>query len=352
MVELNALISGDPIVVVPANSADKRSTEDTNDFIEGSPRIYLQVNEAGNGAAARRNSAGKSCIRPQNRLTRQGIVPGLDIRVSAETAENAFTALCVSTENTTTSCSVITVTETDQDKRAYPGLCLGPGNYAFGCTVLGPVVGRGDTKTTTPGDTGLMIKLVGEVGLGANIPLNRSKLGSAGQETERGTGIGGDGLLYLQIGGKDKLNWLAGVQVIGGQTVNNSLINPFPFPSGPFGGDTTYFGGLFVVGANYQIMPDFALRAYLGGGFASVDFTGVQNGVTVVRGSDTVEAVRVGLAGFYRVTDGVEVGVGVDWTYLGGFNTQTNTGVPLIQGSASDLLASVRVRFDLGYVLK
>ena len=142
---------------------------------------------------------------------------------------------------------------------------------------------------------------------------------------------------------------LFGLQAFGGQTDHHTLINPSPFPSSPLGGDTSYWGGGLRLDAEYSITPKLTLGAGFMVGAARVDFTAVQNGVTVATGDETVLALRGGLNAYYALGSGVSLGAGVSYTHTNDYDTVTNTGVTLRAGGVQDWAGTVRLRYEFGF---
>lgn len=184
-----------------------------------------------------------------------------------------------------------------------------------------------------------------EGSLGGISPRNQTNLG-ASQQVERDAGIYTDLALLYTIFGADPWIFFGGIQAIAGRTDNASLINAAPFAPSPFGGHTTYHGlALILAMERYFHDYGFSLRTYIGAGVAAVNFQGIQNGITTVTGKHTVPLVKAGVAAFWPVGNGWDIGAGLDFTQINGFTVVTNTNVPLDLGKTVDISASLKFRY-------
>lgn len=187
-----------------------------------------------------------------------------------------------------------------------------------------------------------------EGGFGGLISGNKPILGAT-QTIQHDIGLAVALSLLYPVYTKDDWVVTAGGQLIGGRTPNKTLINVAPFPASPFGGTTQYGGILGVVGIEkFCECIGMFVGAYGGLGFSMVDLTGIQGGVTTLTGRQVVPTFKAGIKAFKPLGNGFEIGGGLDFTMLTGFNTVTNTGVTLNHGAIQDIAASITLRYKFG----
>lgn len=187
-----------------------------------------------------------------------------------------------------------------------------------------------------------------EGSLGGVFPLNQTDLGAT-QQVEREGRAYADLALFYTIFSVDPWTVMAGIQAFAGRTDNESLINAAPYAPSPFGGYTSYTGlALILAMERYFQDYGFALRTYIGAGAAVAKFQGIQNGVTTVSGRHTVPVVKAGVAAFWPVGNGWDIGAGLDFTQIDGFTVVTNTNAPLDLGETRDFTASIKFRRRFG----
>lgn len=187
-----------------------------------------------------------------------------------------------------------------------------------------------------------------EGGLGGLLSLNKPELGGT-QNIEHDIGMVVALSLFRPIYTRDDWTITAGGQIIGGRASNKTLINVAPFPSSAFGGQTQYGGVLGILGIErYCACIGMFVGAYAGLGVGMVDFTGIQGGVTAVSGRELTPIFRTGVKAHKPIGNGFELGASLDFSYISGFNTTTNTGVTLKHGAIQDLAASISLRYKFG----
>lgn len=190
--------------------------------------------------------------------------------------------------------------------------------------------------------------LIVEAGMGGNVALNDPTLGAT-QKTGRKTGGLSNFSIYFPVLETDSWVVMPGVQVFGGGTDNDSLKNPAPAAPSPFGGRTEYVGAALLLALEAKVHAKLVIDGYVGVGAAKIDFNGIQGGVEVVSGKDTVPVFKAGVAAFVPLgTDGWEIGGGLDFTEFGEFDMTTSTSTTLRQGRTRDLFVGAKIRLRLG----
>lgn len=188
-----------------------------------------------------------------------------------------------------------------------------------------------------------------EVGLGGGLPMNDPTLGAT-QKTGRKNGTAGNFTAYFPIIEVDHWKIMSGAQLFAGRTDNDTLKNQPPFADSPFGGRTEYVGAALLLALEATVNPQLSVNGYVGIGAAKVDFSGIQGGVEVVTGKDTVPVFKAGLSAFVPLgSDGWEIGGGFDFTDLGGFELTTNTAAKLHQGRTQDFFVGAKIRHLIGF---